>query len=161
MRCRASSTEVLPAPLSPISRFSAGPGDSDARSNRRRPAISSRITCMRAPQSRTPGQGRAFGSVPRGTEESQAERHHHVAALLAARLADEGGRVRVAELEDDVLVTQGGEGIEQVVHVEADRQAIDSGIGLDLFLRLFLLGVMCVDAQLARRDFDAHAAVLL
>ena len=43
IRCRASSTLVLPAPLSPVSRFSPGPGRRLTRSKRRRPAISSRV----------------------------------------------------------------------------------------------------------------------
>src|SRR6476659_7086219 len=119
----ASRTEVLPAPLGPVSRLSAGSGANETVSKRRRPLMSSRVIRINLPQSRTPGPGRAFLRVPRGTEAgSQAERHHHMAALLAPCLANERGGVGVAQLEDDVLVAQGGEGIQQVVHVEADRQ---------------------------------------
>ena len=49
--------------------------------------------------------------------------------LLAAGLADQGRRIGVAELQDDVLIPQGGQGVQQVVDVEADRQAIDLGVG--------------------------------
>ena len=80
-------------------------------------------------------------------------------SLLASRTSAEELASRSGE--DDVLVAQGGEGIEQVVDVEADRQAVDLGVGFDFFLRFFLLRVVRVDLQLARRDLDAHAAVLL
>ena len=40
-----------------------------------------------------------------------------------------------------MLVAQCRERVQQIVHVEADGQIIDLGIGLDLFLRFFLLRV--------------------
>src|SRR6478735_2126863 len=105
----ASRIEVFPAPLSPVMRLSVGPGASVTWPNRRNPPMSSRVTRTRHPaQSRTPGPSRAFASVPRGTQPSasEPERHHHVSALLVARLADEGGGVGVAQLEDHLLVAQ-------------------------------------------------------
>ncbi len=81
--------------------------------------------------------------------------------FLTAGFTYQGGGVGIAQLDDDVLIAQCRQRIEQVVHVEANGQVADLGIGLDLFLRFFLLGVVRADLQLARRDFNADAAVLL
>ncbi len=78
-------------------------------------------------------------SVPRETAfPSETQRHHHVARLLAAGLTHQRRGVGVAQLDDHFLVAQGGEGIQQVVHIEADGQIADRGVGLDLFLGFFL-----------------------
>ena len=97
-------------------------------------------------------------AVSRETAWSQPQRHHHVPAALASCLADQGRGIGIAQLQDHELVAQGRQGIEQVVHVEADGQAVDLGVGLDLFLHLFLFGVVGTDLQLARRHLDADAA---
>src|SRR5690606_9800833 len=83
-----------------------------------------------------PVVGRAFhvkqslvtplGSEPQG--------HHHVPAALAACLPHQRRGVCIAQLQDHELVAQGGQGVQQVVHVEADRQPVDLGLRLDLFL---------------------------
>src|SRR3546814_6785510 len=59
------------------------------------------------------------------------------------------------------LFRSGAERVEQVVDVEAHRQVIDLGVGLDFLLRLFLLGVVRVDFQLPGRNLQAHATILL
>src|SRR6187397_3026563 len=132
--CRASSTLVLPAPLSPVSRFNPGPGTRLTCPKRRRPEISSRVMRISGPAKQN---ARAMPGVrvPRGTNcRSQSKWHHHVPALLTAGLTDQGGGVGVAQLQDDVLVAQGGEGIEQVIDVETDGKAVDAGLGLDFLL---------------------------
>ena len=70
-----------------------------------------------------------------------------MAAAFAGRFPDQRRGVGVAQLQHDMFVAQGGEGFEQVIDVEADGQALDPGIGLDLFLGFFLFGVVRADAQ--------------
>ena len=59
-----------------------------------------------------------------------------------------------------MFVAQGRQGIQQVVDVEADGQTIHLGVGLDFFLRFFLLGIVGADLQLPGRHLDANAPVL-
>ena len=96
----------------------------------------------RAPTKQNARTSRAF-DVPRGTSadhrRSGITTWRHVSL---AGLADQRRGVGVAQLQDDVLVAQRGQGIQQVVHVEADRQAVDPGVGFDFFLRFFLLRVV-------------------
>src|SRR5690606_29418205 len=128
-------------------RLSCGPGASSKGWRLRTPETTSRVSCMGgAPRTSTgadppspndfarPKPGEAV--VPRGTRvrPSEAQRHHHVPAAFARRLTDQGGRIRVAQLQDHLFVAQGREGVEQVVDVEADGQPVDAGLGLDFFL---------------------------
>lgn len=84
-----------------------------------------------------------------------------MAALLAAGFAHQRRGVGIAQLQDDMFVAECGQGIQQVVHIESDHKAVDLGVGLDLFLRLFLFGIVGVDLELTWRHLDAHAAILL
>src|SRR5690606_38107634 len=137
----ASSRLVLPAPLAPRTRLIRGPGTRSRGCRLRTPATVSRVSRMTGPRWRRrvapirvlqndfarPGPGEV--QVPRGTRlpASETQWHHHVAATLAGGLAHQGGRVGIAKLQHYLLIAQCRQCIEQVVDVEAHRQAVDLG----------------------------------
>ena len=70
-------------------------------------------------------------------------------------------RVGVLQLDLDHLLAHVGQRVDQVGDVEADLDGVAAVVDLELFHRLFLLGVGRGDAQGAGLDVDAHALELL
>src|SRR6185437_2943011 len=127
---------------------SAGPGCAGVQAS-----------CRATPKARTPERLAttpallAFAASDR-PHASEAQGHDHVASLLAIVFLHEATGLCVAQAQPGLFAAQRGKRIQQITHVETDREIGDMGVGLDLFHSFFLLRVVRHDAQLARRQFE-------
>src|ERR1700722_17225709 len=72
----------------------------------------------------------------------QPHRHHDVARAGIAGGSNQAAAVAVGESELDILAIDGGERIEQVIHIESHFEIVAFIPHLDLFLGFFLLGIV-------------------
>src|SRR5262245_56486969 len=87
--------------------------------------------------------------------------HDDVLEILLALVADECAGGSVAESALHLRARHVVQYVEQVVDVEADVERVAAVLHLELFLRLFLLGVGRHDLEHALGEHPAHAAELL
>src|ERR1700692_734546 len=125
----ASSKLVLPEAFAPLIRVNRESKSRAADCKQRKS-----VTCTR----------RRDNSKPHG--------HHDVARRGVAGRANQTATVTVGPPELDVLPIDGGQGIQQVVHVEAYFKVATVVAHLDLLLGLLLLGIV----RLNRHDIFLH-----
>src|SRR3970282_2184756 len=125
-----SSRLVLPCPLSPEKTWKRGAGSSSS---------GARLRTLRRCRARTRNQPSAEGKGKgRGKGNEALDAHgHHDAGVLLARDRTEQARVELAlELEGDLVGGHGGEEIDHVAGVEADRHCAAGALGVSRLARL-------------------------
>src|SRR5580704_6749304 len=139
----ASSSDVLPRPLSPVTRFNRGCSSSAARWRHRTSSTRNSARLIR----------RAAALEP--------HRHDHVLDGGVPRGANQAAAVRISDTDLDGFCFDRGEGIEQVADIEADLELIPGKTDLKLVLGFFLLRIVCLDRQQIGCEREANAAILL
>src|ERR1700730_8590644 len=95
----------------------------------------------------------------RHSDNSQPHRHHDIASRAIPGRANQAAAVAVRQAKFDFLSIDGGQGVQQIIHIEPHFEIVAVVTHFDFLLRLLLLRVMCLYRHHILFHGDADATV--